>query len=101
MGTTITSRLPAVIEHSLPALVETPMKPQNEIAWPLLEDGQVWQMNDTTCRIGHLGKKLVHFITFKGQPTHNAPIVTNKEVLTKYLQEMKAVLVQGQKFAGS
>ena len=77
------------------------MKPQNAIARPLLEDGQVWQMNETTCRIGQLGKKLVHYILFKGQPTHNAPIVTNKEVLTKYLQEMKAVLVQGQKFAGS
>lgn len=77
------------------------MKPENAIAWPLLEDGQVWQMNETTYRIGQLGKKLVHYILFKGQPTHNAPIVTNKEVLTKYLQEMKAVLVQGQKFAGS
>ncbi|KAF0178500.1 MAG: hypothetical protein FD161_1805 [Limisphaerales bacterium] len=77
------------------------MKPQNAIAWPLLEDGQVWQMNETTCRIGQLGKKLVHYILFKGQPTQNAPLVTNKEVLTKYLQEMKAVLVQGQKFAGS
>ena len=77
------------------------MKPQNAIARPLLEDGQVWQMNETTCRIGQLGKKLVHYILFKGQPTHNAPIVTNKVVLTKYLQEMKAVLVQGQKFAGS
>ena len=77
------------------------MKPQNEIPWPLLEDGQVWQMNETTCRIGQLGKKLVHYIMFKGQPTHNAPIVTNKDVLTKHLKEMKAVLVQGQKFAGS
>jgi hypothetical protein len=77
------------------------MNPKSEIAWPLLEDGQVWQMNETTCRIGQLGKKLVHYNLFKGQPTHNAPIVTNKEVLTKHLQEMKAVLVQGQKFAGS
>ena len=77
------------------------MKPQNEIPWPLIEDGQVWQMNETTCRIGQLGKKLVHYILFKGQLTHNAPIVTNKEVLTKQLQEMKAVLVQEQKFAGS
>ena len=30
------------------------MKPQNEIPWPLIEDGQVWQMNETTCRIGQL-----------------------------------------------
>ncbi len=50
-----------------------------------IEDGQVWQMTETTCRIGQLGKKLVHYILFKGQPTHNAPIVTNKEVLTKHL----------------
>ena len=70
------------------------MKPQNEILWPLIEEGQIWQMNETTCRIGQLGKKLVHYILFKGQPTHNAPIVTNKEVLTKQLQEMKAVLVR-------
>ncbi|MEQ2006491.1 MAG: hypothetical protein ABMA26_06815 [Limisphaerales bacterium] len=77
------------------------MNPKSVIDWPLLEDGQVWQMNETTCRIGQLGKKLVHYIMFKGQPTHNAPIVTNKEVLTKHLQEMKAVLVQGQKFAVS
>ena len=52
-------------------------------------------MNETTCRIGQLGKKLVHYILFKGQLTPNAPIVTNKEVLTKQLQEMKAVLVHG------
>jgi hypothetical protein len=70
------------------------VKPQNEILWPLIEEGQIWQMNETTCRIGQLGKKLVHYILFKGQPTHNAPIVTNKEVLTKQLQEMKAVLVR-------
>ncbi|NBV22478.1 MAG: hypothetical protein EBS05_11250 [Proteobacteria bacterium] len=38
---------------------------------------------------------IVHYILFKGQPTHNAPIVTNKEILTKHLKEMKAVLVQG------
>ena len=69
------------------------MKPKNAIPWPLIEDGQVWQMNETTCRIGQLGKKLVHYIMFKGQPTHNAPILTNKEALTKHLQEMKAVLV--------
>jgi len=71
------------------------MNPKSAIAWPLLEDGQVWQMNETTCRIGQLGKKLVHYILFKGQLTHNAPIVTNKDVLTKHLQEMKAVLVRG------
>ena len=70
------------------------MKPQNKLPWPLIEEGQIWQMNETTCRIGQLGKKLVHYILFKGQPTHNAPIVTNKEVLTKQLQEMKAVLVR-------
>ncbi len=50
-----------------------------------IEDGQVWQMTETTCRIGQLGKKLVHYILFKGQPTHNAPIVTNTDVLTKHL----------------
>jgi len=78
------------------------MKPQNELPWPLIEEGQVWQMaDDVTYRIGQLGKKLVHYILFKGLPTHNAPIVTNKDVLTKHLQEMKAVLVQEQKFAGS
>jgi len=71
------------------------MKPQHETPLPLIEDGQVWQMNETTCRVGQLGKKLVHYILFQGQPTHNAPIVTNKALLTKYLQEMKAVLVQG------
>ena len=52
-------------------------------------------MNETTCRIGQLGKKFVHYILFIGQPTHNAPIVTNKEVLTKHLMAMKAVLVHG------
>ena len=84
-----------MIEHSLLPLVQTSMKPQNEILWPLIEEGQIWQMNETTCRIGQLGKKLVHYILFKGQPTHNAPIVTNTDVLTKHLQEMRAVLVQG------
>lgn len=71
------------------------MKPKSEIPWPTIEDGQVWQMGETTCRIGQLGKKLVHYIMFKGQPTHNAPILTNKEVLTKHLQAKRAVLVRG------
>jgi hypothetical protein len=52
--------------------------------------------HEAACATLHaVGKKLVHYILFKGQPTHNAPIVTNKEVLTKHLKEMKAVLVQG------
>ena len=59
-----------------------------------IKPGQL-QKNETTCRIGQLGKKFVHYILFIGQPTHNAPIVTNKEVLTKHLMEMKAVLVHG------
>jgi len=71
------------------------MKLKSRTAAPIIATGQVWQMNETTCRIGQLGKKLVHYIMFKGQPTHNAPIVTNKEVLTKHLMEMRAVLLQG------
>ena len=71
------------------------LNPKSEIPWSTIQDGQIWQMNETTCRIGQLGKKLVHFITFKGQPTHNAPIHTNTKVLTKYLKAKKAVLVQG------
>jgi len=70
------------------------MKPMSEIPLPTIADGQVWQMNETTCRIGQLGKKLVHYILFKGQPTHNAPILTNKEELAKYLQAKQAVLVR-------
>ena len=50
-----------------------------------IEYGQVWQMTETTCRIGQLVKKLVHYILFKGQPRHNAPIVTNTDVLTRHL----------------
>lgn len=71
------------------------MKPKSGVPWPLIEAGQVWQMNETTCRIGQVGKRLVHYKMFKGKPTHVAPILTDKDVLTKHLKAKKAVLVQG------
>ena len=45
------------------------MKAKSTVPWPTIETGQVWQMNDTTCHIGDVGKRLVHYKMFKGKPT--------------------------------
>lgn len=70
------------------------MKAKGTAPWPAIETGQVWRMNDTTCHIGEVGKRLVHYKMFKGKPTRIAPTLGNKEVLAKHLKEKKAVLVQ-------
>ena len=70
------------------------MKAKSTVPWPTIETGQVWQMNDTTCHIGDVGKRLVHYKMFKGKPTRIAPTLGNKEVLAKHLKEKNAILVQ-------
>ncbi len=52
-------------------------------------------MDDTTCHIGLVGKRLVHYKMFKGNPTRVPATLANKEVLVKHLKAKKAVLVQG------
>ncbi len=70
------------------------MKAKSSVPWPAIATGQVWRMNDTTCHIGEVGKRLVHYKMFKGKPTRIAPTLGNKEVLAKHLKAKKAVLVQ-------
>lgn len=70
------------------------MKVKSRIPWPPVQTGQVWRMNDTTCQIGLVGKRLVHYKIFKGKPTRVPATLANKEVLEKHLKAKKAVLVE-------
>ena len=59
-----------------------------------LKNGQVWQMEDASLQIELVGKRLVHYKLFKGQ-LKRAPIsLSPKDVIQKYLQKHKAILVQ-------
>jgi hypothetical protein len=45
------------------------MKLKRRTAEPIIATGQVWQMaDDTNCHIGEVGKRLVHYKMFKGEP---------------------------------
>ena len=69
-------------------------KAKGPVRFPEIATGQIWQMEETTCHIGEVGKRLVHYKMFKGKPTRIAPTLGNKEVLMKHLKAKKAVLVQ-------
>ena len=59
-----------------------------------LQNGQIWQMDDSSLRIELVGKRLVHYKLYKGK-TNRSPIsLSGKEVLMKFLTAHKAILVQ-------
>ena len=60
---------------------------------PSFECGQVWQMADSSLRIGLVGKRLVHYKQFKGKS--HARVSTSLAgigELEKYLRQNKAIL---------
>ena len=50
-------------------------------------------MDEITCHIGDVGKRLVHYKMFKGKPVRVPSKLGNKETLVKHLQAKKAVLL--------
>lgn len=69
------------------------MKEKLPAEWPAFEAGQIWRMDETTCQIGEVGKRLVNYKMFKGPPIRKPSTLGNKEVLVKHLQAKKAVLL--------
>ena len=71
------------------------MKQMNRLPPKPLQNGQIWQMQDSNLHIELVGKRLVHYKFYKGQ-TKRAPIsLSGIGVLEKYLKQRKAVLLQG------
>ena len=66
----------------------------NRIEPLLLQNGQVWQLEDSSLRIQLVGKTLVHYKHFKGE-AKRAPIsLSGKGALQKFLRQNRGVLVQ-------
>jgi hypothetical protein len=62
-------------------------------AWPEFRAGQVWQMKDSSIKIGLVGKRLVHYKHYLGDLKRAPVSLTAKAVLAKHLHAKKAVLV--------
>ena len=69
------------------------MKEKLPAPWPAFESGQIWRMDEITCHIGDVGKRLVHYKMFKGKPVRVPSKLGTKETLVKHLQAKKAVLL--------
>ena len=51
-------------------------------------------MGDSNLEIGLIGKTLVHYKHYKGEMKRSPVSLLNKEVLARFLQDNKAVLVR-------
>jgi hypothetical protein len=67
---------------------------KKSVAFQPFQDGQIWQMGESSVQIGHVGKTLVHYKHFSAQ-TKRPPIrLSNKLELEKFLQQNDAVLLR-------
>ena len=71
------------------------MKTKDRISPPVFEAGQIWRMDGVTCRIGSVGKTLVHYKLLKGDALRGSCLLKNQADLTRFLEVKKAVLVRG------
>jgi hypothetical protein len=58
------------------------------------QTGQIWQMENSTVRIGEVGKTLVEYKVLKGEANRGALRLTGKPALQDFLNVHKAVLRQ-------
>ena len=63
------------------------------IAQPL-QTGQIWKMQDANLHVEEVGKRLVHYKLFKNEAKRARTSLSGIEVVEKYLQKNKAVLIQ-------
>jgi hypothetical protein len=56
--------------------------------------GQVWEVADTSLRIGLVGKTLIHYKRYKGKTQGVPTSISSKTDLEKFLKDNKAILVQ-------
>jgi len=68
------------------------MKQANVTPLKALQNGQIWQIEDTNLRIELVGKRLVHYRHYKGQLKRVPISLSGIDKLEKYLNENKAVL---------
>lgn len=59
-----------------------------------LQSGQVWQMEDSSLRVGLVGKTLVHYKHFNNQVKRSPVSLSSKDALQRFLLENDAVLIQ-------
>ena len=75
-----------------PSLKGTMQK--NRIPLKELQNGQIWQMEDSNLHIQLVGKRLVHYKLFRGDTKRTPISLSGKEALEKYLKQNKATLLQ-------
>jgi hypothetical protein len=59
-----------------------------------LQTGQIWKMPDANLHVEEVGKRLVHYKLFRNEAKRARTSLSGIEVVEKYLQKNKAVLVQ-------
>ena len=63
------------------------------IAQPL-QTGQIWKMQDANLHVEEVGKRLVHYKLFTNEAKRARTSLSGIDVVEKYLQKNKAVLIQ-------
>jgi hypothetical protein len=66
-----------------------------------LQNGQIWEMDGSSLRIGLVGKTLVHYKHYKGGAKRPPTLLSGKSVLERLLEEQHAILVQEPSFLTS
>ena len=66
--------------------------PQNPLQ-PFLA-GNVWEMKDSSIRIGDVGKLLVNYRHYRGKDPRGPSTLTSKQDLQRYLIKNKAILAK-------
>ena len=67
---------------------------QSRILQEQLQNGQIWEMENSNVQIKLVGKRLVHYKIFKGQTKRSPVSLSGKAGLVQYLTDNKAKLVQ-------
>ena len=59
-----------------------------------LQTGQIWRMEDANLHVEEVGKRLVHYKLFKNEAKRARTSLSGIDVVEKYLQKNKAVLIR-------
>lgn len=59
-----------------------------------LQNGQIWQMEDSNLQIDLVGKHLVHYKLHKGKTKRTPTSLSGILEIEKFLKQNKAILVQ-------
>ncbi len=59
-----------------------------------LQNGQVWQIDDSNLHIELVGKRLVHYKLFKGTAKRAPVSLSGVDALNRFLRQNNGVLIQ-------